>query len=346
MATAKKLPSGSWRVQVYSHTDNDGKKHRESFTAPTKREAEAMAAEWANKKDRRKRANLTIGEAIDGYIAAKEGVLSPSTIRGYVRMRRNNIAAIENIPLPKLTSEDLQLFISDLARTMSPKTVANIYGLVSASVALYEPDLTFRVTLPTKVKKKPVSPSDKDIRALFEAASPTLKQCIALAAFGSCRRGEICALSYDDLEGNILHISKDMIQDKDNVWRVKDIPKNSDSIRDAYLPDEVLALFNGTGKLVKYPNPGSITQCFTKLRDRLGISVRFHDLRHYYASIGAVLGIPDNYLADFGGWRRGSSVMKEVYQNNITSMSELYARKMAGHFSNLINSSHESSHGN
>lgn len=350
MPTAKKLPSGSWRVQVYSHTDSAGKKHKASFTAPTKKEAELQAAEWVSKRDRRKRSDLTVGEAIDGYIAAKEGVLSPSTIRGYVRMRRNNIALIEKIPLPKLTSEDLQLFVSDLSRTLGPKTVTNIYGLVSASVALYEPDITFRVTLPAKIKKKPVSPSDKDIRTLFEAASPTLKQCIALAAFGSCRRGEICALTYDDLEGNILHITKDVVQDKDNKWYLKDMPKNSDSIRDAYLPDEVVKLFRETPgkvvKLVKYANPSSISKCFTKLRDKLGISIRFHDLRHYYASIGAVLGIPDNYLADFGGWRRGSGVMKEIYQNNITSMSELYARKMAGHFNDVINGSHESAHGN
>lgn len=337
MATAKRLPSGAYRVQVYSHTDNAGKKHRESFTASTKREAEALAAEWAANKDRRKRSNLTVGEAIDGYIAAKEGVLSPSTIRGYVRMRRNNYQQIERFPLRKLTSEDLQLFVSDLTRSMSPKSVHNVYALLTASIGLYEPDLTFRVTLPAKIKKKQSSPSDADVAALFKAASPTMKQCIALAAFGSCRRGEICALTYDDLEENILHITRDMIQDKNNIWHIKDMPKNSESIRDAYLPDKVIKLFQeGSGSLVHYKNPNSINHTFDKLRKRVGVNVRFHDLRHYYASIGAVLGIPDNYLADFGGWRRGSGVMKEVYQNNITAMSDLYARKMAQHFDGII----------
>ena len=337
MATAKRLPSGAYRVQVYSHTDNTGKKHRESFTAPTKREAEALAAEWAANKDRRKRSDLTVGEAIDGYIAAKEGVLSPSTIRGYVRMRRNNYQRIERYPLRRLTSEDLQLFVSDLARSMSPKSVHNIYALLTASIGLYEPDLTFRVTLPAKCKKKQSSPSDADVAALFKAASPTMKQCIALAAFGSCRRGEICALTYDDLEGNILHITRDVVQDKDGVWHVKDMPKNSESIRNVHLPDKVVKLFpEGSGPLVHYKNPNSINHTFDKLRKRVGVAVRFHDLRHYYASIGAVLGIPDNYLADFGGWRRGSGVMKEVYQNNITTMSDLYARKMAQHFDGII----------
>lgn len=63
MATAKKLPSGSWRVRVFSHyeysKDKEGNTKKkaiyESFTSDDpsrtgKREAEAMAAEFALKK--------------------------------------------------------------------------------------------------------------------------------------------------------------------------------------------------------------------------------------------------------------------------------------------------------
>ena len=40
MATAKKLPSGSWRVQLYAGKTPDGKRRYLSFTANTKKEAE------------------------------------------------------------------------------------------------------------------------------------------------------------------------------------------------------------------------------------------------------------------------------------------------------------------
>ena len=50
MAKAKKLPSGSWRCRVYSQTNSQGIKQYESFTAPTKRQAEMMAAN-GNKVD-------------------------------------------------------------------------------------------------------------------------------------------------------------------------------------------------------------------------------------------------------------------------------------------------------
>ena len=46
MAKAKKLPSGSWRAQAYDYTDDSGKRHYKSFTAPTRKEAEFMAAEY------------------------------------------------------------------------------------------------------------------------------------------------------------------------------------------------------------------------------------------------------------------------------------------------------------
>jgi len=56
MATAKKLSSGSWRCQVYDHTDENGKRHYKSFTSsdPTpkgKRVAEKMAADFATEKE-------------------------------------------------------------------------------------------------------------------------------------------------------------------------------------------------------------------------------------------------------------------------------------------------------
>ena len=76
MAKAKKLPSGSWRVQVFSYKDAAGKNHYESFTAPTKAEAEMIAAEFKASKDRKSKHDLTVEEAVNGYIQAKDGVLS------------------------------------------------------------------------------------------------------------------------------------------------------------------------------------------------------------------------------------------------------------------------------
>ena len=103
MPTAKKLPSGSWRCQVYSHTEEilqpDGTiKHKRvyrSFTSDVpgskgKRLAEQMAADFAAGKEQLSRvSDMPVSEAVRLYIDSKAAVLSQSTLRGYESLYRN-----------------------------------------------------------------------------------------------------------------------------------------------------------------------------------------------------------------------------------------------------------------
>lgn len=334
MSKAKKLPSGQWNLTVFSHMEGEKRKY-ESFTAPTKAEVELMAAEFKAKKERRVRHDMTVGEAIDGYIRAKEKVLSPETIRGYLKMRRNNFASIEKKKIRRLTSEDVQIFISDLSEKESPKTVRNVYGLLRPSISLYAPDMNFRVTMPAKQKKRPASPSDEDVRALYEHASDKMKVRIALASLG-LRRGEICAVKYEDIKGNMLHVHADMVEDKNNKWIYKEIPKTSESDRYVKLSPKIQELI-GTGKgFIVNVKPPAVTAGFIRLRKKAGVDSRLHDLRHFFASTAAILGIPDIYTADMGGWERNSAVMKSIYQNNIKSMSDYYSDRISDHMDKLI----------
>ena len=318
MATAKKLPSGSYRVRVYSHTDFNGKKVYESFTAPSKTEVELLASEWSNNKKRRSRTDLTVKEAIEGYIKAKKTVLSPSTIRGYNGIFKRYFNDINSEKINKLTTEKVQLFISDLSQKVSPKTVRNVHGFFMSVIGFYLPDKSFKITLPQMYKAITSAPSDGDIKALYENADNTLKVCIALSAFGSLRRGEISALKYGDIRQNAVYVHADFVKDTNGKWIYKP-PKKPDSVRLAPLPQEIIDMLgngNSDDFIIKW-KPDTITKRFIEHRNKYNTSIRFHDLRHYYASIGAVLGIPTNYLESFGGWAQGGRTMKEVYQNNI-----------------------------
>ena len=106
MATAKKLPSGSWRCQVYDYTDENGKRHYKSFTstdqsAKGKREAERMAADYAAEKELRSHCTLTFGEAFDSYVRDRASVLAVSTIREYKRTKRVDLAEFDHVPLER-----------------------------------------------------------------------------------------------------------------------------------------------------------------------------------------------------------------------------------------------------
>jgi len=336
MAKAKKLPSGSWRVQVYSHTDANGKKHRESFTASTKAEAEMKAAEYAANKHRRAKHDLTVKEAIEGYINAKEGVLSPGTIRGYVRYK-HNYEKINNLRVRTLTSEDLQIWISDLSKDHSPKTVKNVYSLLTAALGLYAPDMSFKVTLPAMEIKRPESPSDEVIRELYRAAQPAFKVCIGLGMCG-LREGEVSALKHEDIANGIAHIHSVMVKDRHSKWIYKETPKTGQSDRFVKLPKFLMEEIGEGEGFITGMNPATISKKFTLLRDKLGYNIRYHDLRHFFASSAVVLGIPDIYAADMGGWGRAGTapIMKSVYQNNIKSMSDYYAQKMSDYLDGII----------
>lgn len=339
MATAKKQPSGAWKVRVYSHTDKDGKKHYKAFTAPTKTEAERQASEFGDITDRAHRKDLTVAEALKRYADAKEHVLSPKTHSNYVYMAGRYYGSIAHKKIRRLDNEDIQVFVSELAGKYSPRTVEAVYTFLRSAINLYLPGKKFHgIVLPKKARKRRTAPPSEQIRALFDAADGELKIAIALAAFGSMRRGEICALCYGDIHDNTIHIERDMVINHDGEWVIKDIPKTSDSIRDVLLPEEVIKLI-GSGdpkERIIDKTPNAITCAFVRLRNKLGIQIRFHDLRHYFASIGAVLGIPDIYLASFGGWGKSSTVMKEVYQNQLEEETTKYASAMAEYFRHLV----------
>ena len=335
MAKARKLPSGSWRVNAYSHTDENGKQHRVSFTGSTKAEAEAKAAKYANDKKRIRFSDLTVGEALDQYIRVKEGVLSPSTIAGYDRMRRNDFKSIESKKVRSMSPADLQQYVSDLARDHSSKSVENAYSLLHAALQMQAPDMVFKATLPPKKKRRPKAPENSDVKRLFDAAHPRLRISIGFGMMG-LREGEIAALEYSDLKGDIAHIHRDIVRDKNAKWVTKELPKTSDSDRFVKLPPFLMDMIGkGEGRIVPV-RPATISKQFHELKTKLGIDMRFHDLRHYFASTAAILGIPDIYLADMGGWNRGGSVMKAVYQNNMASMSEYYATVMTEHMEKII----------
>lgn len=333
MPKAKKLPSGAWNCSVYSHTEN-GKRVYASFTAQTKSEAELKAAEFKANKKHQRYVDITVAEALSRYVESKAGVLSPGTYAEYKRAAAHDYDDIKNRRIKALTSEDLQLYVTKLTQKgLSEKSIRNNMALLRSSLALFCPDINYRITLPPKRINRPVSPSDEAVRALLENSKGNLHKAILLGMRGM-RRGEICALNYEDIVDGVAHIHADMIRGSEGEWMIKETPKTAGSDRYIRVPD----LGSGTGRVVTC-SPGCITNQFADLKKKLGIDFRFHDLRHYFASTAAVLQIPDIYTADFGGWSRAGNapVMKAVYQNNIKSMSDYYAEKLENHMASLEN---------
>jgi len=361
MATAKKLPSGSWRCRVFSHYEigKDGKRKAvyESFVVkdPSKRgkkECERMAAEWAISRQDREIMEMTVRDVVRRYIDLKEKVLSPATIGGYEQILNTNMDEIRMYSVGALTPPIVQSWINSLSVRCSPKYVRNANGLLQSSLK-FSGCPAFRVSLPAPQDFQPHVPCDEEVKKLIGYIVDTthdgtrrdmrpryeLKVAVMLAAFGSLRRGEICALRVEDFDRDALtvRINKDVVKDKDGYWVTKPTPKTSTSNRVVELPQFVMdAVFDpdfpARGTIIK-GTPDQISNRFRRAVKFSGAEFRFrfHDLRHYYVSIAHALGIPDAYIMEMGGWRTDRT-MKRVYRSTLADRSRIEQDKLNSHF--------------
>ena len=354
MATAKKLASGSWRCQVYSHTEEilqpDGsikqKRIYKSFSCDDpspkgKRKCEKEAATWAAEKEKfiPKSNNMTFRAALNDYIERRTQVLSPATIREYKGIRNRSLQSIMDIPVYSLTQEMIQSAINQEALSHAPKTVRNCHGLISAVLNTYRPDFVLKTDLPKKIRPDLYVPTDSDIQRLMQEIRGTdMELPVLLAAFGPMRRGEICALNTDSITGTIVHVHRNMVLDENNNWIIKQ-PKSYAGDRYIDYPDFVAEKWKGISGSITELCPSKITNRFVDIVKRADLPhFRFHDLRHYSASIQHALGIPDSYIMQRGGWGN-DGVLKAVYRHTMKDKVSKMNQIANNYFTELCNTS-------
>ena len=335
------LPSGNFRKNRLDYIDAEGKKHWKSFTGRSMEEVDYMIMQWKLSRGQEPdhRGDLTVSEAVLRYIESKAHVLSPSTLKAYHSLRENHIegSLLGAVYLNDLTIKDVQMWISDLSRDHSPKSVRNMAALVRSSVEMFLPDFKWKVTLPQAVPSNLYCPSDDDVKRLLDEIrerDPEMYRAVLLAAFGPMRRSEICALTSDDIRGNMVTVSKALVYDEVGALTVK-TTKTVSSNRVIEYPDFVIEAVSGIDGRIITSAPDVLSNRFKRTVKRLGgPQFRFHDLRHYAASIMHAIGVPDQYIMERGGWAT-DVVMKRVYRNVIDIEQKKQTKIINKHFQEL-----------
>ena len=300
---ARKLTSGSWNVRIMVC----GKSY--SFTDPDKRRVMRRASEFAE-MCHEDIDNPKLIDCLEKFVEERSSSLSPSTIRGYnsiIRAVRSKHEAIANKRIVSLTDKDIQTIIRGID---SPKTQKNYVTLIqSATGRKFSP--TFRKKLPKEV----AVPSDLEVLGLirlFEWSEMEIP--VLLGAYAGLRRGEICALTMGDFDGDYVTINKDKVMDEFGGYVIKD-PKTETSNRTILLPHFIVEAIREKGYVTKL-TPHQISNYFQKRQMSLGVEPPycFHSLRHYNASFLHSQGIPDAYIMARGGWA-SPHVMQRVYRH-------------------------------
>lgn len=319
---ARKLPSGSYNVRIMVN----GKSY--SFTDPDKRRVMRRASEFAE-QCREDVDNPRLSDALERFVEDRAESLSPATIRGYnsiVRATRTRFEQVGNKRIMSLTDHDIQSIIKQLP---SPKTQRNYTNLIQSATGR-----KFCVKFRNKLPKEVAVPSDLEVLGLIRIFSWTEMEIpVMLGAYAGLRRGEICALTIQDLDGDYLRITKDMVLDDFGQWIIKE-PKTPASNRTVLLPHHVAERIRKRGHITTL-HPNVITKRFISKQEQLGIEspYTFHSLRHFFASYLHAQHIPDAYVLRAGGWST-PHVMQKVYRHALDNEHLEYSQKAVSAFQN------------
>lgn len=362
MAKAKKLPSGAWRVQVYSHTEIvNGKEKRiyKSFTNPIKEAAELEAAQFSAarklqiqyEKNHPKPKSEALGDAIDKYIEMNRGILDASTISGYEKIRRNDFQELMQADIYKLTQEDMQLAISKETqritrrrKPISPKTIRNAYGLISS--VLSSKGIIFKVHLPKVPERIIELPAPQIVFSAIKDTSIELP-CL-IACWLSFSMSEIRGIHCSSIRGGHLYMEHTVIRIKGEDIE-KETGKAEKRIRKHRIPKYIMELIKVQETYQNYLKTGedcyliSLTygQIYNRFREickENGFKMTFHQLRHLNASIMLMLNVPEKYAMERGGWKTPHT-MKRVYQHTFNSEREKVDNIIDGFFETIISDS-------
>lgn len=261
----RKLPSGTvtWGYSIDAGKDENGKR-KQIFKSGFEREKDATKAlrDKLNEKDAGElvRPDPTTFAAFlkDWFTEHAERNCTPKTVERYRQLSAYILPHIGSTKLQDLSALALERVLNRLkdsggrdrktkaARPLSAKTVRHIAGLLHVALEtairwkLLKTNAVDGVQLPKLVKHEGKALDAGQLASFVDAArAHGVYEFVMLATATGCRRGELCALTWADVDftGRVLRISKSLEQTKDGL-RVK--PTKSEKPRDIPLPKSVI----------------------------------------------------------------------------------------------------------
>lgn len=335
MPKAVRLPSGSW----YCRCRVDGQDI--SITRPTEKAAvaEVMAIKARIRHENRPE-NITLTKAIDRYIADRDGILSPSTIRGYRTIQQNRLQGIMHTPISRINTQAIQRAINLDAKNLSPKTIKNTVGLLSGVLRYFDVSMG-KIAVPELEKNEKQIYTSDELRTLMSAIRGTTSEIpVLLAMWLGLRQSEIIALKWSsvDFAGGTIYVDSAIVPGPDHR-PVEKGTKTASSKRvlpcPAYILD-ILAAADKTGDNIIQCTAEALRRRLHKICDDAGIPYYgYHALRHQNASTMLLLNIPDKYVMERGGWS-SLKTPKQIYQHTMDEGRQAATAAIDAYFNRLM----------
>lgn len=334
------LPSGNYNARVRINGEI------RSFTASSPRKVERLVDAAKQAQTRRELVGITMDDAVKRYIDSRRHTISPSTISSYDKWYRERFQTLHSIPISLVTNQILQEAIDQecslttyTGRPIAPKTVINAFGLYRSAILWLRPDFRVDVVLPRTVKTYKDLPSPGDVISAVRGTDIELP--VLLAMWMSLTESEIRGIKVSSIRGGVLYVEEAVVQ-IDGMPVHKQAAKAFDRNRKNRIPDYIMKLIEQTDAwktgegYIETRTGNALYKRFQRVLEKAGIKpMRFHELRHLFASIGLQLGIPEKYLMEKGGWST-PHVMRSVYQHTFTSEMDRMTEMLDSYFQGLL----------
>lgn len=331
----EQLPSGAWHTRVL--VDD----RRVSITRETYDECVAEYLALKNRvmeaSEKKSGKNVTLEEAVKDYIAARDGFLSPSTIEGYEKFRRNMLLGMMRRNIFTVTNDQWQAAIRQEHKMgRSPKYIKNGWMFFSACIVAAGAERPEVMLYPPEHNERAYLTPD-EIDKFVEAIRGQPVEIPALLCLSSLRRSEMLALTWDnvDLKNNVIYIRGATVRGTDGLVTKKQ-NKSQKSRRPIPIIPPLLDALNAQqdkkGKVVRMGGDTILDHVHAACNQAEITSVDLHGLRHSFASLAYHLGIPEMVAAEIGGWN-DLSTMHNIYthlaQKDIAKRSQDFCKWFA-----------------
>ncbi len=317
---SKRSSDGRWIGQITIGYDDNGKAIRKACSAKSQAECKRKLDKLKNQfaviqgKTIATTKKSYVDYLLTDWIAEKKNVeqLEESTIQTHInRINCYFPDFFGDIELQKIDSRLIANFYAYLAtKNLSAETIHKIHAIINNSFkkavrdGLVAINPTVGIKLPKVHQKEKSSLSDAEVKRILQAAkiycdNPKNKNknvfpLIKLALVSGLRRGELLALTWDNIDFTIgkIYVANSVCELKDKI--IIKTTKTDASKRSMIIPSAMIELLKthrknfATGEFV-FPNtdnknkpqaPSNICRVYRKILSLAGVKSSLHILRH------------------------------------------------------------------